>query len=708
MFSTLCFGGEHRDLRQLRDQSTRIMCFSCGDIIDSSAQFLYHELSHPDEIRLLRLLPGQHGDELRGEFFQVRLKNKPEYEAISYTWVDQKGDATRSSRIHLFPNRVEDYSIPITKNCEAALRRFRLSNISRDLWIDSVCINQEHSEERSAQVKIMASIYGSAVRVLIFLGEPDNVEDAMLTRSLFGFMKKSCCNHSLMKCHNPSRGGRAMASSHGMSKSEKKMCTTVETILRETSIETSKMRQLQKLFSLRWFSRIWTLQEVVMAKKVQVFYGEYSIDWGYFSLKPLYVTTISSPSTSYSPDEIPPVLRLGKQLALRSTDLCDLILATIQCGATDPRDKVFALRGMQRRQDCENMMPDYNQPVHQVFQQTSEICLQNAQNLGILSLVQTPMPMLPSWAPNLEHPPSLPTVAQFMDRYEKFLTATKQHDGLRLPIQKYTPSPMIYLNRFGDKTCLQVRGCLIATVLQTKGYSNDWVAWHGQLPKPNCIDQMDSGPHIWQLRKIFADWGASDITTGLELPLRYMHGIVTEHITNPNSLGAGQTVMTNRQDNANAEPHVLAQTNGQTMQVAIREPARSRRDDWINVHFRQGKLRAPCRAMVGQYFHFIDNLARGRCLMLTTDSVGVCPTATEPGDVVYLLEGAKAPFVLRQKGERYTVVGEGFIHQPPSLEDHERSCDIQYLEHCSCIECVEHFRWKAAWDHLRFEEIVLE
>jgi hypothetical protein len=684
-----------------------MMCFSCGDIIQNSIQSPYHEFGHPDEIRLLRLQPGQHGDELRGEFFHVRLENQPDYEAISYTWTDEKGDTAKSSRVHVLSNQSEENPIPITKNCKAALRRFRLSNISRDLWIDSVCINQAHSEERSAQVKIMASIYTSAVRVLIFLGEPDSAEDAMLTQSLFRFMKKSCCNHSLMKCHNPSRGRRAMALPNDMGASEKKMCITVETMLREAKMETSKMLQLQKLFGLRWFSRIWTLQEVVMARKLQVFYGEYSIDWGYFSLKPLYVTTISSPSTSYSPDEIPPVLRLGKQLALKSTELCDLILATVSCGATDPRDKVFALRGMQRRQDCENIMPDYKQPVYQVFQKASEICIQNTQNLGILSLVQTPMSMLPSWAPNLEHPPALPTIAQFIDRYDKFLTATSQHDGLRLPIQEYASNPMICLIRIGDKTCLRVRGCRIATVLQCKRYSSDWVAWHGQLPKPNRIDQVNSGPNTWQLRKIFADWGTSDITAGLELPLRYMHGIVTKHTTDPNSLNTGTTSTAHRQDNGNADPQVLAQINGQSIQ-AISKPTPGRRDDWVDAHFRQGKLRAPCRAMVGQYFHFIDNLARDRCLMLTTDSVGVCPTTTEPGDVVYLLEGAKAPFVLRQKGERYTVVGEGFIHQPPSLHDHNQICDIRYCRDCSCMECVEHFRWRATWDRLRFEEILLE
>lgn len=38
------------------------------------------------------------------------------------------------------------------------------------LWVDALCINQKDLEERSAQVRQMADIYGKAWRVVVWLG----------------------------------------------------------------------------------------------------------------------------------------------------------------------------------------------------------------------------------------------------------------------------------------------------------------------------------------------------------------------------------------------------------------------------------------------------------------------------------------------------------------------------------------------------------
>ena len=43
------------------------------------------------------------------------------------------------------------------------------------IWIDAVCINQSHLEERSTQVKMMHLIYKKADAVLIWLGPQDEV-----------------------------------------------------------------------------------------------------------------------------------------------------------------------------------------------------------------------------------------------------------------------------------------------------------------------------------------------------------------------------------------------------------------------------------------------------------------------------------------------------------------------------------------------------
>ena len=85
------------------------------------------------------------------------------YEAISYSWADQ---------LPTQPIQCGCGVTNVTKNCEAALRRFRPTcpYEYRLLWIDSLCINQQDIHERSQQVGIMGSIYAKAEQVLIWLG----------------------------------------------------------------------------------------------------------------------------------------------------------------------------------------------------------------------------------------------------------------------------------------------------------------------------------------------------------------------------------------------------------------------------------------------------------------------------------------------------------------------------------------------------------
>ncbi len=48
------------------------------------------------------------------------------------------------------------------------------------LWVDAICINQDDSDEKSAQVAIMSVIYRMAEDVLIFLGEAADGSDQIM------------------------------------------------------------------------------------------------------------------------------------------------------------------------------------------------------------------------------------------------------------------------------------------------------------------------------------------------------------------------------------------------------------------------------------------------------------------------------------------------------------------------------------------------
>ncbi|KIM99253.1 hypothetical protein OIDMADRAFT_97589, partial [Oidiodendron maius Zn] len=114
-------------------------------------------------IRVLHLAPSTSlSSPLQCELFEVNLDQRPSFEALSYVW----GRMTPGR--HIFCSGSQ---LPITENCEAALRCLRHHERPRVLWVDAICINQSSNEEKSVQVALMGRIYGQSARVLAWLGK---------------------------------------------------------------------------------------------------------------------------------------------------------------------------------------------------------------------------------------------------------------------------------------------------------------------------------------------------------------------------------------------------------------------------------------------------------------------------------------------------------------------------------------------------------
>lgn len=160
-------------------------CLACGEAVletkfegalrpqvgssSASKPYEYTDLNYQlgQEIRLCILLPGEPQDPLCCELVHVNLDDDPVYDAVSYTWANEDGDASLSSTIHC---RGEGF-LPITVNCDAVLRQLRRFGSKRRLWIDAICINQSKISERNHQVAFMYSVYSRAQYVRICIVE---------------------------------------------------------------------------------------------------------------------------------------------------------------------------------------------------------------------------------------------------------------------------------------------------------------------------------------------------------------------------------------------------------------------------------------------------------------------------------------------------------------------------------------------------------
>ncbi|KAI7284925.1 hypothetical protein KC345_g2036 [Hortaea werneckii] len=101
----------------------------------------------------------------------LRKEPKPNYETISYTWGTSKERKTIT---------LDDRPLNVPVSADRAIRRMRLRDQSRVLWIDAICINQDDINEKNHQVEIMAEIYSNTSQGLIWLGEADETTEKAL------------------------------------------------------------------------------------------------------------------------------------------------------------------------------------------------------------------------------------------------------------------------------------------------------------------------------------------------------------------------------------------------------------------------------------------------------------------------------------------------------------------------------------------------
>jgi hypothetical protein len=185
------------------------------------APYIYQPLALPHETRVLTILPGRFGDEMRCELSHINFESGERYEALSYCWggsvaqqLDLNGAADQlNETISMEPTdtvgdllgdpehewlyikyggvlpggiiTIDELDLPVGGELCRAMQRLRDDRTSIRIWIDAVCINQNDMQERTEHVKIMGSIYQNASKVRVWLGDEINLE-TQVCRALRG------------------------------------------------------------------------------------------------------------------------------------------------------------------------------------------------------------------------------------------------------------------------------------------------------------------------------------------------------------------------------------------------------------------------------------------------------------------------------------------------------------------------------------------
>ncbi|KAF2822351.1 HET-domain-containing protein, partial [Ophiobolus disseminans] len=283
-------------------------------------RYVYHQLrSGEQRVRLLNLSPGSNSDDIQCDILDYKINlEKPfgMYEALSYRW----GNPSDSRRILVRDQADTAYQyLDVTANLHAALHHMRDPSLHRTLWIDAVCINQSDLEERGQQVQFMASVYARACQVVVWLGEsPENERDLQESREAFELIRRVA--------RNP------------------------------VDIPSTMPKAVLNLLRKEWFTRIWVLQEIAAARSFSIMSGEEEIFGTTFvrGIQQLLPKVFESDPSLHTYITVtielmalaPPSAYKHEPPALDIAPLGDLIEMFHTYGATDQRDKIYALLGL--------------------------------------------------------------------------------------------------------------------------------------------------------------------------------------------------------------------------------------------------------------------------------------------------------------------------------------------------------------------------
>ncbi|PMD37038.1 HET-domain-containing protein [Hyaloscypha variabilis F] len=334
--------------------------------------YVYTELQQANDIRLLDLYPGAYNEPLSGTLRPVSLDQDNDFEAISYVW----GPDVKDCAIE-----IEGWRINITSSLNSALKRLRLQDKTRTLWADALCINQTDNEEKSRQVRLMAQIYGKAARVLAYLG--DDADGSERAQPLI----------------------ERMASRILFDKGP-------EGALARQALKADDLSPVAALVRRPWFQRAWIIQEFVIAKDVQMFFGSSELHWKIF---------YQAIDNTFSFDELSLVRKESDRDKRALTSSGAIAFSTLDMGrdksftsllelfdlfqdkqATRARDHLFALLSLACDGEDSGFDPDYIESLGSIVRRYAAVFVRRGETFTLLATAGLgPRPSLyPSWIPD--------------------------------------------------------------------------------------------------------------------------------------------------------------------------------------------------------------------------------------------------------------------------------------------------------------------
>ena len=282
----------------------------------------------------------------------VPLSEQPDFNALSYMW----GNAEANEYII-----IDGLMFLVRHNLLMFLKRYCQEGRSKPIWVDAICINQLDLQERTQQVQLMGKIYEQAATVIVWLGEDSSNDLQVLDTGT----------------------AQALLSREFLRHTNKHSSDFIKEVV----------AAVMCFLSNKYWNRTWIVQEIVLARVVEVYYGRAAsvslanvLTWRRHTTEMINSMQISdavyqwrvtitdpqTPSNMIFNCKFPNREGDWFQAELRSRKTANMIAHFIKTECTDPRDKVYAFLGISRDQEKYGVVADYTRHAADLFFQVCD------------------------------------------------------------------------------------------------------------------------------------------------------------------------------------------------------------------------------------------------------------------------------------------------------------------------------------------------
>lgn len=571
-------------------------------------------------IRLAHIQPGSGSRAIAIDLVEdfVTGPDRTPYDALSYAW----GDGAREKNVFCNGKR-----LPITQTLWEALHHFRHPTEQKSLWVDKICVCQERVRERNAQVKMMGDIFKSARKVWVWLG--DDYDDSRAGMQLAKQLLHIAI-HQPVTALTP-----ADLETHGLPKRGHKRWKALALILQRP-----------------WFSRTWVVQEVALNPNVELVLGSLSFTWDELEL---IVSLLEGQlPREWQLDQAVTALELpfsrinrirarhlrhsiasaeAKQLADATLiqqsnhdeepDLIDLLFMSRHLGATDPRDKIYALLGLGKH----DVSPDYSMSPYSVY---TDFALQ------VIGLVTNEAAQREALGQDMKaHDPEVRRAIIMLS------CAGRHNQKIHPQLASWVPDWSVELKArpliFGVGRRFSAGGHRLSTF--------DW-SWESGLQI--CGKVFDTIHHV----------GTVKLDYSSNLDFTNSHADISTWWREAQAIALTRTVRS-----PGSSAHLDAFDALRKDLLLCRHGYYTGGEDQ---HSRNGSLldesESPSDPVHSAMRTMVLGPTRGRVMFVSASGwLGVAPHGTMEGDVIFVAIGADVPYVLRPCGDRFELVGECYV-----------------------------------------------